>query len=429
MPTEDDTTRAPILGWSLRLILAVALAAAMFACSRDLPDLGPTYAPLQTATPTVAAVTSSPVLVEGPSIEAVFSQVASDPSGDPLRPLFGHLPKDREPIASLARALESATPIAPDERLQSNVRGRYLSVRYGDGTKVQIRQVFRCVPRSEDDVGDPPNGSCKGEWVREGDTWWVEGRGMVKSSVLSRWWEEMPEFMVRIGVLSLPEVVGAGEPFTMTLHSWDGVIGGDSINLGLESLDGIEIGLGTFPTSDTFHGKLTVPAQTPEGRYWLRVSGGNFSELVEVVYVGDDENVERQEVRVREAWLESPDTLVLSADTCNEDPEVSVLQETDAEVQVLMRADAFPFRQSYPDCVEAITVQLQAPLGDRVVVDQHTGREVSVTPVATPTPATGRPDQPESRQSEAVPPDKRDVVSDAELQDLQAVAEQYGMTL
>lgn len=96
-------------------------------------------------------------------------------------------------------------------------------------------------------------------------------------------------------------------------------------------------------------------------------------------HVSADENVERQEVRVREAWLESPDTLVLSADTCNENPEVSALQETDEEVQVLMRADAFPFRQSYPDCVEAITVQLQAPLGDRVVVDQHTGRAVSVT--------------------------------------------------
>ena len=97
------------------------------------------------------------------------------------------------------------------------------------------------------------------------------------------------------------------------------------------------------------------------------------------VYVGGDENVERQEVRVREARLESPDTLVLSADTCNENPEVSVLQETDEEVQVLMRADAYPFRQSYPDCVEAITVQLESPLGNRVVVDKHTGRVVSVT--------------------------------------------------
>ena len=376
------------------LAIALCLTAA---CSKDLPDLAPTYAPLQTATPTVTAAirtpvptpgtstetasgkvaplltvtpTTSPVPSVGPSIEAVFSYVASVPGGRPLRPLFDHLPKDREPIARLASALEAAVPIEPDDRLHGNERGRYLSIRYDDGTKVTIRQVHRCVPKSEDDVGKPVTILCQGEWVWEDDTWWVEGVGMVTSTGLSRWWEEMPELMARIGILSLPQIVEAGEPFTMTLYSWHGVIDGDSINLGLESLDGTEIGLGTFPTSDTFQGQLTVPGQTPEGRYWLRVSGGNFSELVEVVQVGDDENAERQEVSVREAWLESPDMLVLTADTCNENPEVSLLLETDADVQVMMRADAFPFRQSYPDCVEAITVQLQSPLGDRAVVDK-----------------------------------------------------------
>ena len=429
MPANDDTARAPNLGWSLRLILAVAIAAAFVACSRDLPDLGPTYAPLQTATPTVAAVTSSPVPSAGPSIEAVFSYVVSDPSGDPLRPLFGHLPKDREPIARLAHALETAVPIGSDDRLRENERGRRLSAHYDDGTKVDIRQVFRCVPKSEDDIGKPVTILCQGEWAREDETWWVDGVGMVRSSGLSQWWEEMPELMVRIGILSLPETVVAGEPFTMTLYSWDDVIDGDSINLGLVSLDGTEIGLGTFPTSDTFQGQLTVPAQTPEGRYWLRVSGGHFSELVRRVDVSDDENVKRQGVSVREAWLESPDMLVLTPDTCNENPDVSVLQETDEEVQVLMSADAFPFRQSYPDCVEAITVQLRAPLGDRVVVDKHTGRAVSVTPVAGASPTNSQQEEAESQPSEPVPPDIRDAVSDAELQDLQAVAEQYGMTL
>ena len=378
-PPYRHTKLACIVRRCFLLFVGVVLATAMFACTRDLPDLAPTYAPLQTATPTVAAITSSPVPIEGPSIEAVFSYVASAAGGRPLRPLFDHLPKDREPIARLASALEAAVPIAPDDRLHANDRGRYLGVSYDDGTNRVIRQVFRCVPKSEDDVGDPPTGWCKGEWVREDDTWWVEDVGMVRSSGLSQWWEEMPELMVRIGILSLPEVVGPGEPFTLTLYDWHDVIDGDSINLGLVPLDGTEIGLGTFPSSDTFQGKLTVPGQTPGGRYWVRVSGGNFSELVRTVYVGGDENVERQEVRVREARLESPDTLVLSADTCNENPEVSVLQETDEEVQVLMRADAYPFRQSYPDCVEAITVQLESPLGNRVVVDKHTGRVVSVT--------------------------------------------------
>ncbi len=366
----------------------IALTASLFvalllvtACTRDLPDLGPTLAPLQTATPTAAVLTTSSGTGAGPSIESVFSYVASLPSGVPLRPLFGHLPKDREPISRLARALQAAVPIESDDRLHANDRGRYLSVTYGDGTNAAIRQVFRCLPKSEDDVGEPVTGWCKGEWVREDDTWWVEEVGMVKSAALSRWWDEMPEIMVRTGILSLPEIIEADEPFTITLFSWDDVIDGDSINLGLVSSDGREIGLGTFPSSDTFQGQLKVPDRTPSGRYWLRVSGGNFSELVQVVNVSDDENAGRREVSVREVWLDSPDRLVFTADTCNENPEVSLLGETDAEVRVLMSADSYPFRQSYPDCVEAITVQLRAPLGDRVVVDQHTGRVVSVVPV------------------------------------------------
>lgn len=577
-PTRSQSNVTRTVQWVFPLLAGVVLTAAVTACTRDLPDLGPTYAPLQTATPTVAAVTSAPVPTTGtpkeavsgkvpplqtvtsttssvpgagPPIESVYSYVASIPGGSPLRPLFEHLPKDREPISSLARALEAAVPIEPDDRLHANERGRYLSVSYGDGTKVEIRQVSRCVPKSEDDVGEPVTILCKGEWVREEDTWWVEGVGMVRSAGLSQWWDEMPQFMVRIGILGLPEAVEAGEPFTMTLYSWDGVIGGDSINLGLVSLDGTEIGLGTFPASDTFQGQLTVPGQTPSGRYWLRVSGGKFSELVRAVTVSNDENTGRQEVSVREAWLESPDRLVFTADTCNENPEVSLLRETDAEVQVLMNADSYPFRQSYPDCVEAITVQLQSPLGGRVVVDQHTGRvvsvtpfgstgrllsqesgtentsvddapdvqpagkdgaarheiavevawldspdtlvinantchrdpelalfretdidvtvkmvvgpdpyplggpdcleelivqldkplghrpvidahngrELSVTPVAGTSPAGSQQEEAESQSTESVPPEIRDAVSDAELQDLQAVAEQYGMTL
>ena len=567
MPKEDDTATARVPAWSLRLTLAVVLAAAFIACSRDLPDLGPTYAPLQTATPTTAVLTSAPVPTRGmskeavsgkvaplqtatptispvpgagPSIESVYSLVASAPGGRPLRPLFDHLPKDREPISSLARALRTAVPIAPDKLLRANDRGRYLYIRYRDGSGLTVSQVSRCEPKSNGDAGEPDTGRCDGRWGGDNDVWWVEGTGMVRSPGLSRWWEEMPELMVHIGILSLPEIIEVDEPFTITLYDWHHVIDGDSINLGLVSLDGTEIGLGTFPASDTFQGKLTVPDQTPDGRHWLRVSGGAFSELVDVVHVVNDANKGRQEVRVKEAWLQFPDLLVLSADTCNENPEVWVLQQTEADVQVLMSADAFPFRQSYPDCVEAIAVQLREPLGDRVVVDQHTGRAVSVspfgseetstdepqkaigmrneratrheiavevawllapdtlvinantchrdpelalfretdadvtvkmivgpdpypnggpdcleelivqlrkpledrtvtdaltgkvlsvTPVAGATPASGLQDQPESPQSEKVPPDIRESVSDAELQDLQAVAEQYGMTL
>ena len=97
MPTDDDTAPARILPRSPGFILAIAMAVAVFACTRDLPKPAPTFPPLQTATPT-----TSPVLATQPSIEAVFSLVPSLPSGDPLRPPFEHLPKDSEPIARLA---------------------------------------------------------------------------------------------------------------------------------------------------------------------------------------------------------------------------------------------------------------------------------------------------------------------------------------
>ena len=83
----------------------------------------------------------------------------------------------------------------------------------------------------------------------------------------------------------------------------------------------------------------------------------------------------------------------------------------------------------------------------RVVVDKHTGELVSlraVRPTSQQDQAeesgTQNPSPDEAAKAdgagvedppppEAVPPEIRDAVSDAELQDLQAVAEQYGMTL
>ena len=137
----------------------------------------------------------------------------------------------------------------------------------------------------------------------------------------------------------------------------------------------------------------------------------------------------RGEVDVMEAIMQSPERLELVVASCNENPEVSLLRETEDDVQVRVIADYDFFAQSGDDCQDIVEVQLQDPLGDRVVIDEHTGRLVSVTPVATATPRTSRQEQAESPPTEAVPPEIRDAVSDAELQDLQAVAEQYGMTL
>ena len=284
-PTHRQTKLRWTIQRSFHLFAAVALTAALVACTGDMPDADPTVAPLQTATPVEATPTPPRSPSTQPPIEAVFSWVASRSSGDPLRPLFEHLPADRAVLDRLARALETAKPAAPDEHLWANDRGRYLDVRYRDGTKTAIRQVARCEPWTDADAKESAYVGCKGKLVRQTDTWWVEGTGMVKSSDLAQWWEDMTEFMVRIGNVSIPGTIRAGESFTITLYSWNGVMDAAAMNLSLVSLDGAEIQLGAYPVPDTFQGQLTVPDQTPSGRYWLRVSGGGFSELVKIVHV------------------------------------------------------------------------------------------------------------------------------------------------
>ncbi len=106
---------------------------------------------------------------------------------------------------------------------------------------------------------------------------------MVKSSDLGLWWEDMTEFMAPIGSVSIPKAIRAGESFQITLMSWDNVLDAASMNLSLVSLEGLELGLGEFPVSDLFQGQATVPEQAPSGRYWLRVAGAGFSELVRTV--------------------------------------------------------------------------------------------------------------------------------------------------
>ena len=118
----------------------------------------------------------------------------------------------------------------------------------------------------------------------------------------------------------------------------------------------------------------------------------------------------RGEVSVVRAELRSPpglklsralarDRLALIVDSCNGDPEVSLLRETDVDVQVKVVASSTPLRGG-KDCRDVVEVQLQEPLGGRVVVDKHTGQSVTVItdcPVCLPetgshslsTPATG----------------------------------------
>ena len=88
----------------------------------------------------------------------------------------------------------------------------------------------------------------------------------------------------------------------------------------------------------------------------------------------------RSEVRVIEAHLldpDRPDRLTLSVASCNGAPRVSSLRKTDANVQVRVIAFSTPFHGG-DDCGDGVTVYLREPLGDRVVIDRHTGQIVNV---------------------------------------------------
>ena len=196
----------------------------------------------------------------------------------PLSPLFGDWPEHSAVIARLALALDTATPITPTEHLSANERGRYLRIHVRDGTELAVRRVSWCEQRS--------GMVCRGEFALLSDIWWVDGKGMVESSDMGLWWEDMPEFMVPIGNLQAPKKIKAGEPFTLKLCCWGDFVQVDRMNLSLVSADGFGIDLGEVPgfSDDRFEQwRGIVPEQTPSGRYWWRVSGDSFSELVDVV--------------------------------------------------------------------------------------------------------------------------------------------------
>ena len=92
----------------------------------------------------------------------------------------------------------------------------------------------------------------------------------------------------------------------------------------------------------------------------------------------------RAEVRVMEAILLSPqrphaaERLQLIVDSCNENPHLVLISETDVDVRVKAVAFSRPFAAYGNDCQDIIEVQLIRPLGDRAIIDLHTGQRVKV---------------------------------------------------
>ena len=92
---------------------------------------------------------------------------------------------------------------------------------------------------------------------------------------------------------------------------------------------------------------------------WYRLGGGAW----------------RSGVSVSDAKLGAPHTLILTVDSCQGAPRVAQLQETDVDVQVRVIAFSTPFHGG-TDCQELVEANLEEPLGDRMVVDKHSGRIV-----------------------------------------------------
>ena len=73
----------------------------------------------------------------------------------------------------------------------------------------------------------------------------------------------------------------------------------------------------------------------------------------------------------------TPDMLLLTVPTCEMQP-VPSIEETEFDVQVRVTASVSPFQGSGLDCQGPVMILLQEPLGDRDLVDKHTGQTVEI---------------------------------------------------
>ena len=131
-------------------------------------------------------------------------------------------------------------------------------------------------------------------------------------------------------------------------------------------------------------------------------------------------------VVVSEARLSAPDRLDLIVRSCNRNPEVSLLRETDVDVQVKVVAPLHLSLLGGMDCLDIVEIQLREPLGDRVIVDRHTGQSVIVIEGVAQTEGAGgytaeMPDVPA--------PKIGDAPNEAELENLRYIARQKGISL
>ena len=85
----------------------------------------------------------------------------------------------------------------------------------------------------------------------------------------------------------------------------------------------------------------------------------------------------RSEVSVVRAMLHSETSLTLMVGACNRAPSVSLLKEIDDYVEVEVVAYSTLLGDEL-HCLEEVKVYLEDALGDRPLIDRHSGRTVSI---------------------------------------------------
>ena len=97
----------------------------------------------------------------------------------------------------------------------------------------------------------------------------------------------------------------------------------------------------------------------------------------EVVDAPEDSTV-RGPVGIWEAFAADGPVVQLTVGSCNGDPEVTVLEQTETEVRVEVTSTTPAPGWPGADCLDGLELTLDAPLGDRTLVDLTTGDTVTV---------------------------------------------------
>lgn len=85
----------------------------------------------------------------------------------------------------------------------------------------------------------------------------------------------------------------------------------------------------------------------------------------------------RRSVEIVEAH-ELDDVLLVVVGTCGGEPTVTKLDQTAAEVRIAVESTTRLLASAHNDCQDGVEVHLDAPLGDRVLIDGSNGHAVVV---------------------------------------------------